>query len=64
MYYGIGVPVTVAAAWLSWKGKREDDALRDAGLPGHKYMKWWLPEAAVIASHAVGIFVTVANTGR
>ena len=64
IYYGVGLPVTAAAAWLGWKWKREDEALRDAGLPGHGWAKWWLPETLVTASHAVGIFVTLAETHK
>ena len=63
-YYGITMPVTVLSAYLSWRYKREDDALTVAGLPGHKYSKWWLPNLLNTAGHTLGVGVTLASTGR
>lgn len=62
--YAVMLPVTVLCDYMSWRYKREDDALRDAGIPGHKYVKWWLPQALNAGGHAIGILVTLASTGR
>lgn len=64
IYYGITMPLAAIDIGMGWHYKREDDALRAAGLPGHKWMKWWIPSLLNTATHAVGIGVTVGSTGR
>jgi hypothetical protein len=63
-YYAVMAPITAACDYLSWKYKREDDALKDAGIQGHKFSKWWLVQAVNTGAHAVGILVTLGSTGR
>jgi hypothetical protein len=63
-YYAIALPGLALAAWFSYHDKREDDALRDAGLPGHRYVKWWLYPLINGGEHLIGISVTTASTGR
>jgi len=49
---------------FTYRAKREDDALKAAGIPGHKYAKWWVIPIFNIAPHAVGVGATIAFTGR
>ena len=63
-YYAVMVPIFAANAYMSYRYKREDEALADAGIQGHKYVKWWLPSALNSGAHAVGLAVTLAATGR
>jgi len=63
-YYAIAMPVTAMCAYYSWRYKREDDALRAAGLPPHKWVKWWLPGALNTGAHVFGILFTLSATGR
>jgi hypothetical protein len=63
-YYSIMAPLAVACGYMSYKYKREDDALKAAGIPGHKFVKWHLVNDLNIAAHVVGVAVTLASTGR
>ena len=63
-YYAISGPIFVLNAYMSYKWKREDDALKDAGIPGHKYQKWWLPDAINGGTHLLGILITLGATGK
>ena len=63
-YYDVSLPITGALAYWSWRWKREDAALKFAGYPGHRFMKWWIPEALNIATHGAGLGFTAASTGR
>jgi hypothetical protein len=63
-YYGIMLPATGAFAYYSYKWKRQDDALKAAGLAEHKYMKWWVPNALMTATHVFGTLFTLDATGR
>lgn len=63
-YYAICLPVFLGSAYLSYRYKREDEALKYAGLPTHKYVRWWLPEALNTGSHVLGVLVTLTSTGR
>jgi hypothetical protein len=63
-YYGITLPIFMVNAIVSYRYKREDDALAYAGIPGHRYSKWWLPNAINTFGHAAGTLVTLASTGR
>ena len=63
-YYAIAMPVAGLCAYYSYRYKREDDALAAAGIPGHKYVKWWLPEALNIGAHIFGIVATASFTGK
>ena len=63
-YYAITIPVFAANAVFSYRYKRQDDALRAAGYPGHKYIKWPVPSLLNTIGHAIGLGVTVASTGR
>ena len=64
VYYGIAAPACALNVLFSYHYKREDDALRAAGLPGHKCAKWWLPSALNTGAHVVGVAVTLGSTGR
>ena len=64
IYYPISEAVFAWAAWTDYRYTREDSALRDAGLPGHRFIKGWLPQALNAGSHAVGIIFTIASTHR
>lgn len=48
------------AGVYSWKNKREEDAVRAAGIP-HRGFKWWAFDLAVIAPHAAGIAISLAT---
>jgi hypothetical protein len=63
-YYAVILPVDAATTLISYRYKREDEALKAAGYPGHKIVKWWLPTTMMSAAHIVGILVTVTSTGR
>lgn len=63
-YYAIILPVDAAAAIISYRYKREDQALKAAGYPSHRIVKWWLPEAMNSVGHTVGILITATSTGR
>ena len=64
VYYGITLPIFAINAAFSYHYKRQDDALAAAGLPGHRFAKWWLPNLMNTGVHAVGVGVTVGSTGR
>lgn len=57
------VPMTIAgfgldglALWLDHKWKREDDAMRAAGIPYDKHdVKWWYVPAMVTVIRGVGL---------
>jgi len=61
-YYAIDAPMAIGAAYLHWRFKRQDDALRDAGLPTTK--KAWLPQASNIGYHLFGFVFTYAHRRR
>ncbi len=63
-YYAVLEPFTVLMGYLSWRYKREDDALKASGIQGHKYVKWWMPNAAISGAHIFGLLVTIEATGR
>jgi hypothetical protein len=63
-YYATSGVVFAAMAYMSYRYKREDDALKAAGLPGHKIVKWWVPNALNSTAHFVGVFATLAATGK
>jgi hypothetical protein len=63
-YYAISGPLFALATYESWKFKREDDALRDASIPGPRFLKWWLPSVLNAAPHILGIAMTLASTGK
>ena len=63
-YYGIMLPVAGLGDILSYKYKREDDALKSAGMQGHKYSKWWIIQAMNTGAHVVGVAITLGSTGR
>jgi hypothetical protein len=63
-YYGIAMPLAALDGFVSWKWKRESDALVAAGYPDHKYRKWWVPDALNGAGHVLGLVVTLAATGK
>lgn len=63
-YYAICLPIFAVNTYLSYRYKREDDAMAAAGIRGHKYAKWWVPSLANTVVHAVGVTVTLASTGR
>lgn len=63
-YYGICLPIFAVNAYMSYRYKREDQALADAGLKGHKYVKWFTPNLLNTAFHALGLAVTIGSTGR
>ena len=64
LYYGIGFGVWAAEVPFAYHWKRQDDALRAAGIPGHRWAKWWVMPALNAGAHGVGIGVTVGVTGR
>lgn len=61
-YYAISLPIAAVSAYLSYRYKREDDALKHAGIQGHKYSKWWIPNAMNMGSHIFGIIYTLTST--
>lgn len=63
-YYAISGPLYIFNAYMSYKWKREDDATKAAGMTGHKYMKWWLPDAINGGGHLLGIIITLSATGK
>jgi hypothetical protein len=63
-YYAITLPMLAGTAYLSYRWKREDDALAYAGLPRHKFVKWWLPLAVNTGAHVAGVIATTVGTGR
>lgn len=63
-YYAIDIPIAIGAAAFSYHYKRQDDALRAAGMPGHRFVKWWLPNLLNTGSHAAGVIWTVVKTGQ
>jgi hypothetical protein len=60
-YYGIALPLAGACAYYSWKWKREDQALKDSGYPGHRFAKWRVPNAYNTGSHVFGLVFTLLN---
>lgn len=63
-YYAIVMPIAGLNAAFSYHYKREDDALKAAGLIGHKYAKWWVPNLINTIGHGIGVAVTASSTGR
>jgi hypothetical protein len=63
-YYSISAPIAILAAYQGYKWKREDDALKNWGYPGHKLVKWWLPNAVNTGVHILGIALTLKDTRR
>jgi hypothetical protein len=63
-YYSITLPIFAANAYVSWKYKREDDALKAAGIPGHKYVSWKVPNGINSGMHLVGFLVTLLSTPK
>lgn len=63
-YYAITLPVFAVNAFVSYRYKRQDDALGVARYGGHKIVKWWLPNTLNTFFHVVGISATVASTGK
>lgn len=62
--WGVTEGIWAAEIPWAWHYKRQDDALKAAGLPGHKYAKWWVIPLLNIGSHGLGISVTLASTHR
>jgi hypothetical protein len=62
--YATTTPMSALCGYLSWRYKREDDALKAAGIQGHKYSKWWVPSLLNTSFHVVGIVGTMVSTGR
>lgn len=62
--FGVTEGLFVVNELFMWRAKREDDAMKAADIPGHKYMKWWVVPMFNIAPHALGVGVTIAFTGR
>jgi hypothetical protein len=62
--YGLSAPVFLGMGYYSYKYKREDSALAYAGLPAHRFVRWWVPDALNTAFHVVGVLVTLTSTGR
>lgn len=63
-YYAIAMPVTGFMAYMSWRWKREDDAVRAEGWGQHKWMHWHFPNDLMTAAHAAGVAITLSATGR
>lgn len=63
-YYAIAGPIAALNIGFSWHYKRQDDAMADAGIKGHKYVKWFTPNLLNTAFHALGLAVTIGSTGR
>jgi hypothetical protein len=63
-YYSIQAPMTVFISYLSWKWKREDEALECYGYHGHKIMKWHLLNDIVTGIHIVDIGFMTSEGGR
>lgn len=49
---------------FTYRAKREDDALAYAGIPSHRYAKWWVIPICNIAPHVIGVGLTFKFTGR
>ena len=62
--YGLSAPAFIGMTYFSWRYHREDHALADAGLPGHKWAKWWVPNVLNTAFHTFGILYTLSSTHR
>lgn len=63
-FYGVETPILAVSEYMSWRHKREDDALVSAGMTPHRYIKWWLLPAINSSVHALGVGITRASTGR
>jgi hypothetical protein len=63
-YYALCGPVALLTGYVAWRWKREDQALADAGLIGHKYAKWHVANDLNSAAHVVGLAVTLLSTHR
>ena len=59
-YYAISLPVLGLSTWFSYHYKRQDDALAAAGLPPHKYAKWWVIAGINGCVHTGGFLASVA----
>jgi hypothetical protein len=62
--FGVTEGLFVVSELFAYRAKREDDALAFAGIPGHKYAKWWVIPMLNIAPHVVGVGLTLWFTGR
>jgi hypothetical protein len=61
-YYEIQAPIDILVHYMTWKYKREDDALRSSGYPGHKYAKWHLIDDLITGVHVFDVVVmSVSN---
>ena len=64
-YYAIGGAIFAGTSYISWRWKRTDSALKDAGYPPHGgWQNWRVPEIVNGVSHLVGILVTLGSTGK
>lgn len=61
--YGVEAVLFVPQTLLSYKWKREDDADRAAGRQLAKY-RWYAIPLINVATHSIGITITLASTGR
>jgi hypothetical protein len=57
---GICAATAAASGYFSWREKREEDAIRAAGIP-HRGFRWWAFDAGVVVPHAVGIAISIAT---
>jgi len=62
--YGITTPIAVGMGIFSWRYHREDNALADASIPCHRFIKWWLPNTINTAFHTFGTLYTLGSTHR
>ena len=62
--FGVTEGLFVVDEIMAWRYKREDDALKYAGIPGHKYSKWWVVPMLNVGAHGLGVGLTLKFTGR
>lgn len=65
--WSISGPMLALTTWASWRAKRAEDAkiaygAKPAWTPS--WTHWWVAPLANAVTHAVGVGVTIANTGR
>lgn len=63
-YYPIAGGIAVLCAYMDWRYTREDNALRDASMPSHRFVKGYIPQVVNMATHIAGIIYTVVGSGR
>ena len=63
-YYSIMAPAQAFVNYIAWKYKREDDALRDASIPPHKYVKWHLINDLATGWHLFDISLSAYETRK